>query len=177
MASTSASPSTDSHLAAFATESEHDLLSRYLDAYRGAIKWKVQGLTRDEATRSMVPSGTSLLGILKHMGYVEQGWFQEVIAGQVLETVSTEEEFAVADDETIDGLMAAFDAACATSRKILAERRLDEMVPFRGGQLAIRDVVVHMIEETARHAGQMDILREQIDGQTGGFPPGGLPWS
>jgi uncharacterized damage-inducible protein DinB len=160
-----------------ASESEQDLLNRYLDAYRGAIRWKVQGLTRDEATRSMVPSGTSLLGILKHMAYVEQGWFQEVIAGRVLDSIPTEAEFAVADDETIDGLIAAFDAACETSREILAERRLDERVPFHDEELAIRDVVVHMIEETARHAGQMDILREQIDGQTGGFPPGGLPWS
>ncbi len=159
------------------SESEQHLLNRYLDAYRGAIKWKVQGLTRDEATRSMVPSGTSLLGILKHMAYVEQGWFQEVVAGRVLESVSTEEEFAVRDDETIDGLIASFDATCETSREILAERRLDEMVRFHDGELAIRDVVVHMIEETARHAGQMDILREQIDGQTGGFPPDGLPWS
>jgi hypothetical protein len=51
------------------------------------------------------------------------------------------------------------------------------MVPFRDGGLSIREIAVHMIEETARHAGHVDILREQIDGRTGGFPPGGLPWS
>ncbi|MBK5268976.1 MAG: DinB family protein [Acidimicrobiia bacterium] len=158
-------------------ESELHLLSRYLDAYRGAIRWKVAGLTREQAARSMVPSGTSLLGIVKHMGYVEQGWFQEVIDRRELESIPPDEEFTPADNETVDQMVAFFDEQCAISREILSSRDLDEMVPFHDGELSIRDVVVHMIEETARHAGHMDILREQIDGQTGGFPPGGLPWS
>lgn len=72
--------------------------------------------------------------------------------------------------------MALFDAEYATSRGILAECDPDAMAPYGDKELAIRDVVDHMIEETARHAGHMDILREQ-DGHTGGFPPGGLPWS
>lgn len=158
-------------------ETELHLLSRYLDAYRGAIRWKVEGLTREQAARSMVPSGTSLLGIVKHMGYVEQGWFQEVIGGRTVDPVTHDVEFTPADDETVDQIVAFFDEQCAISRAILSSRNLDEMVPFHDGELAIRDVVVHMIEETARHAGHMDILREQIDGQIGGFPPGGLPWS
>jgi uncharacterized damage-inducible protein DinB len=158
-------------------ETELHLLSRYLDAYRGAIRWKVAGLTREQAARSMVASGTSLLGIVKHMGYVEQGWFQEVIDRREIESIPPDDEFTPADDETVDQMVAFFDEQCAISREILASRDLDEMVPFGDGELSIRDVVVHMIEETARHAGHMDILREQIDGQTGGFPPGGLPWS
>lgn len=125
----------------------------------------------------MVASGTSLLGIVKHMGYVEQGWFQEVIDRREIESIPPDDEFTPADDETVDQMVAFFDEQCAISREILASRDLDEMVPFGDGELSIRDVVVHMIEETARHAGHMDILREQIDGQTGGFPPGGLPWS
>lgn len=158
-------------------ETELHLLSRYLDAYRGAIRWKVAGLTREQAARSMVASGTSLLGIVKHMGYVEQGWFQEVIDRREIESIPPDDELTPADDETVDQMVAFFDEQCAISREILASRDLDEMVPFGDGELSIRDVVVHMIEETARHAGHMDILREQIDGQTGGFPPGGLPWS
>lgn len=164
-------------MASRSVEPEMHLLSRYLDAYRGAIRWKVEGLTREQAGRPMVASGTSLLGIVKHMGYVEQGWFQEVIAGRTVDPISPDEEFTVGPGDTIEQIVAFFDGECATSREILAGRELDEMVPFHDGELAIRDVVVHMIEETARHAGHMDILREQIDGQTGGFPPGGLPWS
>ena len=125
----------------------------------------------------MVPSGTSLLGILKHMAHVERGWFQEVVGGRTVEVLSQEEEFTIVDDETVEGIVMLFDAECAVSREILAGCDLDVMVPYGDGELAIRDVVVHMIEETARHAGHMDILREQIDGQTGDFPPGGLPWS
>ena len=159
------------------TETELQLLSRYLDAYRGAIRWKVAGLTREQAAQSMVPSGTSLLGIVKHMGYVEQGWFQEVVERREVGSITHDEEFTPADDETIDEIVAFYDEQCAISREILSSRDLDEMVSMRYGELSIRDVVVHMIEETARHAGHMDILREQIDGQTGGFPPGGLPWS
>lgn len=158
-------------------ETELHLLSRYLDAYRGAIKWKVEGLTREQAVRSLVPSGTSLLGIVKHMGYVEQGWFQEVIDRREVDAIALDEEFTPADDETVDQIVAFFDQQCAISREIMSSRDLDEMVPFQDDELSIRDVVVHMIEETARHAGHMDILREQIDGQTGGFPPGGFPWS
>ncbi len=159
------------------TETELHLLSRYLDAYRGAIRWKVAGLAREQAARSMVSSGTSLLGIVKHMGYVEQGWFQEVIDRRKLESIPPADEFTPADDETVDQIVAFFDEQCAISREILSTRNLNDLVPFGDGELSIRDVVVHMIEETARHAGHMDILREQIDGQTGGFPPGGLPWS
>ncbi len=125
----------------------------------------------------MVPSGTSLLGILKHMAHVERGWFQEVVGGRTVEVLTQEQEFRIEDDETVEDIVALFDVECALSREVLAECELDAMVPWGDGELAIRDVVVHMIEETARHAGHMDILREQIDGQTGDFPPGGLPWS
>lgn len=159
------------------TESEIELLNGYLNAYRGAIRWKVEGLSRDEATRSMVPSGTSLLGIVKHMAQVERFWFQHVIEGRAIESPPEGDEFRALEGETIEEIVAAHAVECATSQTILANHELTETVTLRDETLSIRDIVVHMIEETARHCGHMDILREQIDGATGGFAPDSTPSS
>ena len=162
-------------------ETEIEILNRYQDAYRGAIRWKVQGLSLDDATKQLLPSDTSLLGIVKHLVGVEFYWYQVVINGQDDPMAGAEEdaaaEFRIEDGETINSLIARYDDSCRISRDILAERELTEMVQLRGEPTMIRDIVIHMIEETARHAGHMDIIRELVDGQTGGFPPEGTPWS
>jgi uncharacterized damage-inducible protein DinB len=96
-----------------ATEPEMHLLSRYLDAYRGAIRWKVEGLSREDATKRMVPSGTSLLGIVQHMAFVERFWFQRVMAQREVEFLEGDAEFAAAEDETVEQILELFEGEVA----------------------------------------------------------------
>lgn len=162
-------------------ETEIETLNGYLDAYRGAIRWKVEGLTLEQATKRLLPSDTSLLGIVKHMAGVERFWFQVILGERDVDMPYSKDDpdadFHIEADETIESLVALFDDECRISREILATKELTDMMPLRDGEVMVRDVVIHMIEETARHAGHMDILRELIDGSTGGFPPEGTPWS
>ena len=162
-------------------DSELQVLSGYLDAYRAAARWKVEGLDLEQATRSLVPSQSTLLGILKHLSYVERWWFQSVIAGRAVDRGWTDDDpdadYRIEPDESIESIVARYDAECAISRAIFSDIADPAVsVPFRDDTIVIRDILVHMVEEIARHVGHMDILREQVDGSTGGFPPGGLPW-
>ena len=158
-------------------ETELHLLSRYLDAYRGAIRWKVAGLTREQAARSMVASGTSLLGIVKHMAYVERWWFQSVVGRRVVafpwSDTDPDADWRIEDGESVDSVVELYRRECAESRAVVDGLGSLEDV-FRTGDSSIsaRRVLVHMLEETARHAGHADILRELIDGSTGWGPDG-----
>jgi hypothetical protein len=122
-----------------------------------------------------VPSGTSLLGVVKHLGYVERGWFQSGIEGRTFEVPWTEEDpdadFRIEPGETIEGIVAWYEEQCERSRQIVAATPglevLDVRVREGRPRRSLRWILVHMVEETARHAGHMDIIREQIDGATG----------
>ena len=152
-------------------------LGRYLDVYRDVVRWKVGGVDLEAAKRPMVPSGTSLLGVVKHLAYVERWWFQSVIAGDDVDfpdwgTDDPDADFRITDEETVESVLAFYDGECERSRQILAG--LDDPDSLRsvnGEDLSVRRILVHMVEEVARHAGHMDILRELIDGATGDFPP------
>lgn len=152
---------------------EREVLAGFLDHYRATILQICEGLSRDELIRPMVASGTSLLGMVKHLAYVEAWWFQENIADERPEYPWTEEDmdadFRIEPDETPEQIFEFYHRACARSREILASLSLDDPARGRGrsADYNVRWVVVHMIEETARHAGQADILRELIDGKTG----------
>ncbi len=101
----------------------------------------------------------------------EVGWFHQVLGsgtGDNRRTHSRESEFQLEPEETVQSLIEAYRQACATSRSLAADRSLDQTVPHdRMGKVSARWIYVHLIEETARHAGHMDILREQIDGVAG----------
>ena len=161
--------------------SELETLARYLDAYRDAARWKLEGLDEDQARRSPVPSGTSLLSVLKHLGYVERWWFQAVMAQEKPEFPWSEDDpdadFRLGRDDTVASVTAFYDTECARSREILAAHPdLEETFAFGEHEISGRELCVHMVEEIARHLGHMDILREELDGATGGFPPGAAPW-
>ncbi len=157
-------------------------LARYLDTYRTVVKWKVQDVSLEEATRPMVPSGTSLLGIVKHMAHVERWWFSAVLGRQDPEFPWSDDDpdadWRIGDDEDIASVVGLYDAECDRSREILETfDDPDTTVPLGDeGLLSVRRILIHMVEETARHAGHADIMRELIDGATGGFPPSGAPW-
>lgn len=153
---------------------EKEVLGGFLDHYRRTLLDVCAGLSEEQLHRAMVPSGTSLLGLVKHLAYTERGWFQENVANEKFDYPfdtddDVDADFRVAEDETSDEVIELYERACARSRQALEAASLDDLVqnPERSADYNVRWVVVHMIEETARHVGHADILREQLDGRTG----------
>jgi uncharacterized damage-inducible protein DinB len=151
--------------------SERQVLEAFLDFHRQVLASKVDGISEDEARRRLVPSKTTLAGLIKHMTGVERGWFQEVLAGRQPADIGPNgggEGWDLAGNETVGSLVSEYEQACEQSRQIAARFALDDAVPEPDlGQVSLRWIYVHMIEETARHAGHADILREQTDGAAG----------
>jgi uncharacterized damage-inducible protein DinB len=149
-------------------------LTGWLDYQRATLLRICEGLTDEQLRRPLVASGTSLLGLVKHLTEVEHGWFVRTFA-QVDEPHlfftedDPEGDMAATPDETVEELVDGYRRACARSREIVAgAASLDESVPHgRLGRVDLRWILTHMIEETARHNGHADILREQLDGATG----------
>jgi hypothetical protein len=154
---------------------EKEMLTATLDFHRATIKWKLEGLSLEDAARPMTPSDTKLLGIVKHLAYVERWWFQENFLGRECtypwsESGDMEADFKIFPGETIESIFALYDEECEVSRAIVAEASLDDVAvkPRRtGGHPTLRWIMLHMIEEVARHNGHADILRELLDGTTG----------
>ena len=155
------------------TGSERPVLEAFLDFHRQALVSKVDGISENEARRRRVPSKTTLAGLIKHMIGVERGWFQEVLGGLNPEDIGPnvgggEESWDLAENETVSSLIKAYEQACEQSRQTATRFALDDAVPEPDmGQVSLRWIYVHMIEETARHVGHADILREQADGASG----------
>ena len=157
-------------------------LRAFLDYHRETFRWKCRGLTQDELARSLPPTDMTLGGMMKHLAVVESGWFEETFAGGSLmppfDTVDWDAdrdwEWHTAKDDSPEELFAVFDEAVrradAVIDEALAGRGLDSesAKPSRDdGAFSLRWVIVHLIEEYARHNGHADLLRESIDGQTG----------
>jgi hypothetical protein len=158
------------------TGGEKATLKGFLDLQRATLDWKLDGLSPTELQRSTVPSGICLLGIVKHMAFVELGWFCEVIGGRSLDLWDPEDpdaDWRIESWETPEGVRAFYrDAIAQADEAIVGAKSLDVIGKGHGGrEYSLRWVMVHMVEETARHAGHADILREQIDGATGYLPP------
>lgn len=155
------------------TGDERAVLTSFLDFHRAVLLRKLRGLSDADARRRLVPSATTLVGLVKHLTLVERNWFPTLLAPEPGDVYLTSEEDAVAsftldEQETIVGLTEAYERACARSRKVAASVDLDHVVPHpQLGEVSVRWILVHMIEETARHAGHADILRELTDGECG----------
>ena len=154
------------------TGSEKESLQVSLDRHRDAVVWKLSGLDDAGLRRIMTPSGNSLLGVVKHLGGVEYGWFCETF-GREMEPLpfdlnESDADFRVEPSETSDGILAFYARARAAADQVINELDLDDTgKAWFGDEVSMRWVLIHMIEETARHAGHIDIMREQIDGMTG----------
>ena len=156
-------------------DKEKAAIAEVLDAYRDVVHWKVDGLTRDEAVKRIVASETSLLGVVKHLVYVERYWFQVVLGGNADAIPPWADapgfDWHIEDDESIADIVALYTAECARSRDVFdALESLDEEFPRREEMLTARSILLHLIEEIARHVGHMDIIRELIDESTGWGP-------
>ena len=153
--------------------SERQVLEAFLDLHRQVLVSKVDGISENEARWRRVPSKTTLGGLIKHMIGVERGWFQEVLAGRNPEDIGPnvgggEESWDLAENEKVSSLIKEYEQTCEQSRQTAARFALDDAVPEPDmGQVSLRWIYVHMIEETARHVGHADILREQADGAAG----------
>jgi hypothetical protein len=157
-----------------AVAAERPTLEAFLDVQRDAVARKVRGVFDEDACRRLVPSATSLGGIVKHLRWIELYWFQQILAqapDNELPPISWEDldaTFGLESEDTVDGLIAQYDTQCDLSRQVAALYELADTAPHpKLGKVSLRWVYVHMIEETARHAGHADILREQIDGTVG----------
>ncbi|MEH0928333.1 DinB family protein [Micromonospora sp. CPCC 205558] len=155
------------------TGDERAVLTSFLDFHRAVLLRKLRGLSDADARRRLVPSATTLLGLVKHLSMVERNWFPTLLAPEPGDVYLTSEEDAVAsfllsDEESVAGVVEAYERACTRSREIVASVDLDHVVPHpQLGEVSVRWILVHLIEETARHAGHADILRELTDGECG----------
>ena len=151
---------------------EREMLESWLDFHRATLRWKCAGLADEQLKqRACPPSTLSLLGLVRHMNEVEQGWFGSFVGDH--ERVYSTDEWPDADFDDLDNAdaaadFAAFEAQCARSRERAAGRGLDETFTSRRGRtISLRWIYVHMIEEYARHNGHADLIREAVDGTTG----------
>lgn len=154
------------------TGGEKESLQASLDRHRDVVLWKIDGVGDAELRRPMTPSGTNLLGMVKHLAAVEYGWFCETF-GRDFEPLPFDDDDEDADlrvepDETTRDIVAFYGRARVAADQAIAELDLDDTgTAWFGEAVSLRWVLIHMIEETARHAGHVDILRELIDGAIG----------
>jgi len=139
----------------------------FLDDHRAGLAASLDGLTEAQARRSLVASRTTLLGLVKHVTFVEQVWFDEAVTGRSRAEIgmpaTPDGSFVLRDDDTIATVRAAHQAACAASRRATSSLGLDDVVHGnRRGPLPLRWVYLHVLRELAQHCGHADILREQL---------------
>ncbi|WP_327705525.1 DinB family protein [Streptomyces decoyicus] len=157
---------------------ERAMLEAWLDFHRDTLALKCAGLDdRQLRLASVAPSSMSLLGLVQHMAVVERNWFQRVFAGQDMPPLSEaggKDGFTLAPDRGIDEALALWRAEIARSREVAAAASLDDTgklsgreAEYLGAQVSLRWILVHMIEEYARHNGHADLIRESVDGTTG----------
>lgn len=156
------------------TGAERPMLESWLAFHRATLELKCAALD-DAQVRlaSAEPSSLTLLGLVQHLAEVERNWFQRVVAGLDVPPVFEEETgYALDPGRGLDEALAAWRREIARGQELCAGRSLDDTGriadgPMAGVEVSLRWVLMHMVEEYARHNGHADILRERIDGVTG----------
>lgn len=153
---------------------EREQLNGFLDFLRATVVMKATGLTDEQARHSLVPSElTTVASLLAHLSLNEQYWFGVVLAGQPDPweerlALDPDAEFRSGLELPLDQLIADYQAQCQESREIVDKLDLTSRgTTGKGEPVNARWVLIHMIEETGRHAGHLDLLRELLDGSTG----------
>ena len=140
-------------------------IEELLDEYRQTLHDSLDGLSEEEAQERLVPSKTTLLGLLKHVTYVEGVWFDQAISGRSYQEIgiaaTPDRSFALTKSDTIASIREAHRQRCDRSRKTMAELTLDDSVDGRGAR-PVWALQLQVLRELAQHAGHADILREQI---------------
>ncbi|MDQ2750141.1 MAG: DinB family protein [Actinomycetota bacterium] len=158
------------------TGDERATLTGFLDQYRATLADRCHGLTPEQlATRAVPPSPLSLLGLVRHMGEVERGWFRRFALEETVPHYCSDADpdgdfdNAHGDEATVGEAFAFWEAEIEHAREVAAGAALDQTFvhPRTATTFSMRWILVHMIEEYARHCGHADFLRENIDGVTG----------
>ena len=152
------------------------MLAAWLDLQRATLAMKCDGLTAEQLRdKAVPPSSLSLLGLVRHMAEVERNWFRPLLAGEEMTglwaagpVLDPEPAFDEAGTADVTAAFTAWRAECEDARELTAAAASMDVAGTRGGaRFSLRWVMVHMIEEYARHNGHADLLRERIDGSTG----------
>lgn len=148
-------------------DDERTQLDALMEEYRSAVEVTLDGLTEEQARRRLVSSATTLLGLLKHVTWMQRVWFEECVGGtsrRELGLVQTpDDSFRLTDEDTVASVTAAHREACATARTAIADLPLDSVVTgHRAGPRTLRWVYLQVLRELAHHCGHADILREQV---------------
>ncbi len=142
-----------------------------LDFNRAVAVGKVEGLTLEQATAIVLPSGVTLLGVVQHLAWVERDWFEHCLLGAPSDDADVDESFRIDPSTSVERVIDDYHDTCARSRAtVAAAPSLDvrTVAPhWFFGTVTLRWILLHMIRETARHAGHLDVLRELTDGRTG----------
>lgn len=145
---------------------ENEMLHAMVDEQRAAVAALLDNVTEEEARARLVPSLTTVLGLVKHATFVERVWFDHRMGGRtrieigIPETV--DESFGLEPQDTVESVRASHRAASDRSRELTARHDLDEVLDWRGTPVTVRWVLMHMVRELARHAGHGDVLIEQL---------------
>jgi uncharacterized damage-inducible protein DinB len=156
----------DDRNAPVVVDGELETALAFLGYLRDGVSLKLDGLDEDQGRQTFVPSGTSLLGLVKHLTDVEVYWMQRRFAG--LDVIRRLDGFVVTADDTIEAVRQGYHQAAILTDAIVREAGDPEQPLALGTHgLTLRWALAHVMEETARHAGHADILRELLDGATG----------
>ena len=161
------------------TEAPKDVLVRYLQTAREAVLWKLEGVSEYDARRPLTPTGTNLLGVVKHLASVELGYFLSSFGRELPVALPWHDDDADHNDdmwataeETREQVIGLYRLAWQESARTFQELDLDGEAhvpwwPAERNPVTLHTLLVHMIAETNRHVGQLDILREELDGSIG----------
>ena len=153
---------------------EQELLESHLQFARDTLIRKATGLSHELGRKRLGKTATSVLGIVKHMVDIEKIWFQLHFKGEqcqlYLDPENDDSHFEIKPHETAEHLLDEYRKACLRASQICAQHKLDDLSALSwddGTRQSLRWIYLHMLDETARHNGHLDIYRELLDGQTG----------
>lgn len=161
-------------------QAERAALTAFLQAQRCSVLAIVEGLGEESIRKAVVPSGWTPLGVIEHLAHAERFWFQQVLTGQADPLPRPlgedgDESDPFVTQHRLEEVLGFYRKQCAISDEVLARTALTASpsgdvpsdLPMSGDIYTARDIILHLIEETARHAGHLDLARELIDGRTG----------
>ena len=156
---------------------ERATLMTFLDYQRAILARKANGLTDEESRRTACPpSDLTILGLIRHMADVDKGWSQRAVLGAKVEPIyygrshpegDEDGDFHPPPDATLEEALATYWDVITESNRIFAAADLDDIERSERGTYSVRWILVHLVEEYARHCGHADLLRQAIDGATG----------
>jgi Protein of unknown function (DUF664) len=152
---------------------EKRILLAFLDQQRDVVLWKLEGLTDDQLRQPITPNGLYLLGLVKHLATGEYYWLFDLF-GRPSEprSLAASDDVRLDPGDTTDSVLGYYTRARTASDHAISELDLDTTATtWLGDTVSFRWAILHMIEETARHAGHADLIREHIDNTTGYLPP------